>query len=73
VAAELEPGQAVAVPVQGRPRAHQVGPLGTKSVTAAPRRGLVPLLAAEDLVAAVVETMREPAAAEAVVAWVEAE
>ncbi len=44
--------------------------LRTKSVTAAHRRDLVPLLeAAEDLVAAVAETTREPAAAEAVIAW----
>jgi hypothetical protein len=45
--------------------------LKTKSVTAAHRRGL-PLLAAEDLVA-VAGTTREPAAAEAVIAWEVAE
>jgi hypothetical protein len=42
-------------------------PLGTKSVTAAHPHGL-PRLAVEDL-AAVVETTREPAAAEAGAAW----
>jgi hypothetical protein len=47
--------------------------LRTKSVTAALRYGLLAALAAEDLVVAVVETTREPAAAEAVVAWAAAE
>ena len=47
-------------------------PLGTKSVITAPHRGLVPPLGAEDL-AAEVETTREPAAAEAVIAWEVAE
>ena len=42
----------------------------TKSVTAAHHPDLVPLLAAEeDLAAAVAETTREPAATEAVIAW----
>jgi hypothetical protein len=43
-------------------------PLRTKSVIAPHHRGLVPVLGAEDL-AAEVETTREPAAIEAVVAW----
>ena len=43
-------------------------PLRTKSVITQHHRGLVPLLGAEDL-AAGVETTREPAAAEAVIAW----
>ena len=47
-------------------------PLRTKSVIAPHRRGLVPLLGAEDL-AAEVETTREPAVAEAVIAWEVAE
>jgi hypothetical protein len=48
--------------------------LRTKSVTAAHRPDLVPLLEAEeDLAAAVAETTREPAAAEAVIAWEVAE
>ena len=57
--------------VRGHPRAQlAVVALRTKSVTAAHRRDLVPLLeAAEDLAAAVAETTREPAAAEAVIAW----
>jgi hypothetical protein len=47
--------------------------LSTKSVTAALRYGLLAALEAEDLVVAVVGTTREPAAAEAVVAWAAAE
>src|SRR6266478_734077 len=47
--------------------------LRTKSVTAAHRRDLVLRLAAEDLAAAAAETTREPAAAEAVIAWEVAE
>ena len=47
-------------------------PLRTKSVITPHHRGLVPLLGAEDL-AAEVETTREPAAAEAVIAWEVAE
>jgi hypothetical protein len=48
--------------------------LRTKSVTAAHRPDLVPLLeAVEDLAAAAAETTREPAAAEAVIAWEVAE
>jgi hypothetical protein len=49
-------------------------PLKTKSVIAAQRLGLVLLLeAGEDLAAAVAETTRELAAAEAVIAWEVAE
>ena len=49
-------------------------PLKTKSVIAAHRLGLVLLLeAGEDLAAAVAETTRELAAAEAVIAWEVAE
>jgi hypothetical protein len=47
-------------------------PLRTKSAIAPHHRGLVPVLGAEDL-AAEVETTREPAAAEAVIAWEVAE
>src|SRR6266404_4844612 len=47
-------------------------PLRTKSVITPHHRGLVPLLGAEDL-AAEVETTREPAVAEAVIAWEVAE
>ena len=48
--------------------------LRTRSVTAAHRPDLVPLLEAEeDLVAGAAETTREPAAAEAVIAWEVAE
>jgi hypothetical protein len=57
-AVELELG-----PVEVAPR--------TKSVTAAHHHGLVPLLAAEDLAAAV-ETTREPVAIGAATAWVAA-
>jgi hypothetical protein len=75
VAVELEHGPVVVVPVQGHPRAKlAVLALRIKSVTAAHRRDLVPLLeAAEDLVAAVAETTREPAATEVVIAWEVAE
>jgi hypothetical protein len=47
-------------------------PLTTESVITLHHRGLVPVLVAEDL-AAELETTREPAAAEAVVAWEVAE
>src|SRR6184192_4211058 len=67
---ELAPG--VAEPVRGHPRARLAVALRTKSVTAAHRRDL-PLLAAEDLVGGAAETTREPAAAEAVIAWEVAE
>jgi hypothetical protein len=81
-AVEQEPDRAVAervrVPVeavlaQGHPRGQPGVAPRTKSVTAAHRRGLVPLLAAGDLAAAAAETTREPAAAEAVIAWEVAE
>jgi len=72
VAAELELAPGVAEPVRGHPRARLAVALRTKSVTAAHRRDL-PLLAAEDLVAGAAETTREPAAAEAVIAWEVAE
>jgi hypothetical protein len=63
---ELETAQVVAlelelVQVAVAPR--------TKLVTGAHHNDLVPLLAAEEDLAAVVETTREPAAAEAVIAW----
>jgi len=65
-AAELAPGRVEV--------ARRLGPVAvaprTKLVTAAHHPDLVPLLAAEeDLAAAVAETTREPAAAEAVIAW----
>ena len=72
VAAEPELAPGVAEPVRGHPRARLAVALRTKSVTAAHRRDL-PLLAAEDLVAGAAETTREPAAAEAVIAWEVAE
>ena len=67
VGVEQALARVVAAPVRGRPRVQRAVALRTKSVTAAHRRGL-PRLAVEDL-AAVVETTREPAAAEAVIAW----
>jgi hypothetical protein len=73
VQAELELVQEEAVPAQGQPRAQLAVALRTKSVTGAHRRGLVLHLAAEDLAAAAAETTREPAAAEAVIAWEVAE
>jgi hypothetical protein len=79
VAAELEHGQVVAVPelVQVPAELEHVRaavPLRTKSVITPHHRGLVPLLGAEeDLAAAEVETTREPAATEAVIAWEVAE
>ena len=71
VAVELEHGPVVVVLVRGHPRAQlAVLALRIKSVTAAHRRDLVPLLeAAEDLAVAIAETTREPAAAEAAIAW----
>jgi hypothetical protein len=70
--AELEPDQAEVVLAPGHSRG-QPGVAPTKSATAAHRRDLVPLLAAEDLAAAAAGTTREPAAAEAVIAWEVAE
>jgi hypothetical protein len=77
VAPELVIGQVVAVPelVQVPAELELVRaavPLRTKSVITPHRRDLVPLLGAEDL-AAEVETTREPAAVEAVIAWEAAE
>jgi hypothetical protein len=74
---ELERGPAAApqletAPVVALELVQVVVALRTRSVTAAHRRGLVPVLTAEDLVA-VAETTREPAAAEAVIAWEVAE
>jgi hypothetical protein len=68
VAAVLEHDLGEAGPVPGHRRARLVVALKTRSVTAAHRRGLVPRLAAEDLVV-VVETTRDPAAPEAATAW----
>ena len=79
VVVELELGQVAALaPVIGPavvPELELVQvavPLRTKSVITQRHRGLVPLLGAEDL-AAEVETTREPAVAEAVIAWEVAE
>src|SRR5437867_439430 len=47
--------------------------LRTRSVTAAHRPDLVPLLEAEEDLVAVAETTREPVAAEAAIAWAAAE
>jgi len=71
VAPERELVQVEAVLVRGHPRAQlAVVTLRIKSVTAAHRLDLVPLLVAEeDLAAVVAVTTREPAAAEAVIAW----
>jgi hypothetical protein len=68
-AVELERVPVAAGLAQGHPRGRLAVAPTTKSVTAAHRRGLVPLLAAEDLAVAAVEITREPAAAEAVIAW----
>ena len=62
----------VVVAVPGHLRTQLAVALRTRSVTAAHRRGLVPVLTAEDLAAAA-ETTREPAAAGAVIAWEVAE
>jgi hypothetical protein len=57
-----------------QPHGHLAVLARTKSVTTAHRPDLVPLLEAEeDLAAAVAETTREPVAAEAVIAWAAAE
>jgi hypothetical protein len=70
VVAVLELAPAVAELARGHPHARPaaVAPT-TKSVTAAHRRDLVRLLAAEDLAVAVAETTREPVATEAAIAW----
>jgi hypothetical protein len=69
---ELEHDQAVVEQVPGHRRAQLAVALRTKLVTAAHHRGLVPVIAAEDLAAAA-ETTRERAATEAVIAWVAVE
>ncbi len=72
LARELD--QVAVVLVRDHLRARLAVPLRTKSVTAAHRPDLVPLLTAgEDLAAAVAETTREPVAAEAVIVWAAAE
>jgi hypothetical protein len=68
-AAELERVPAEAALAQGHPHGQPAVAPTTKSVTAAHRRDLVPLLAAEDLVVAAEETSLEPAAIEEAVAW----
>ena len=74
VAVELEHDQVAAVRELGHPRVQLAVAPKTKSVTAAHRPDLVPLLeAVEDLAAAAAETTREPVAAEAVIAWEVAE
>jgi hypothetical protein len=55
------------------PHGHLAVLAKTKSVTAVHRRGLVPLLAAEEDLGAAAETMREQVAAEAVTAWAAAD
>jgi len=72
-AGQLQHAPVVAVPVLGHRHVQPAIPLRTKSVTAAHRPDLVPLLEAEEDLAAVAETTREPAAAEAVTAWAAAE
>jgi hypothetical protein len=70
VAPERELVQVEAVLVLDRPRVRLAVAPKTKSVTAVHPHDLVPLLeAAEDLVAAVAVTTRDPAVAEAVIAW----
>jgi hypothetical protein len=70
VALERELVQVEAELVRDRPRVQLAAALRTKSVIAAHPHDLVPLLAAEeDLAAAVAETTRARAAAEAVQAW----
>ena len=70
VAVEPEHGPVVVVLVRGHPRAQlAVLALRTKSVTAAHRHALVPLLEAAEALAVEAETTREPAAAEAAIAW----
>jgi hypothetical protein len=58
-----------AVLARGHPHARLAVAPTTKSVTAAHRRDLVPLLAVEDLAVAAAETTREPVATEAAIAW----
>jgi len=69
VALERELDQVAVVLVRGHPRAQlAVVALRTKSATAAHPHDLVPAPRVEDSAAAA-ETTREPAAAEAVIAW----
>ena len=71
---ELQRAPVAAVPALGHRHVQPAIPLRTKSVTTAHRPDLVPLLEAEeDLAAVVAETTREPVAAEAVIAWAAAE
>jgi len=67
-AAVPEHGPVGAVLARGRPHDRLAVPLRIKSVTALHHHGLAPVPAVEDL-AAVVETTREPAAPEVVIAW----
>jgi hypothetical protein len=69
VAVELAHGQVEAVPE----RDPVAVPLRTKSATAAHHRGLVPLRAAAEDLAAAAEIMREQAATEVAIAWAAAE
>jgi hypothetical protein len=70
VAVERELVRGAAVLARGHPRARLAVALRIRLVIAAHRPDLVPLLeAGEDLAAAVAETTREPAVAEAVIAW----
>jgi hypothetical protein len=66
---EPETVQVEAAPVRSHLRARLAVPLRTKSVIAVHHRGRVPLLAAAEDLAAVVETTRDPAATEAGIAW----
>jgi hypothetical protein len=69
----LELGQGAALAGLDHPRAQPEVLAETKSVTAAPLHDLPLLAAVEDLGMVVAATMHEPAAAEAVAAWVAAE
>ena len=69
---ERELDQVAVVLVRDHPHDRLALPVETKSVTAAHRPDLVPLLVAEDLAVAA-ETTLEPVAAEAVIAWAAAE
>ena len=72
--AEQETVQVEAVLVQSQPHAQLAVPLRIKSATAARRPGQVPLLAAEeDLAAVVAEITHGQAATEAATAWAAAE
>jgi hypothetical protein len=68
VEAELELVQVGAALARGHPRARLAVALRTKSVIAAHRPDLVPLLEAGEDLAVAAETTREPAVAEAVIA-----